>query len=76
MTIPQKLHGVPCVPWMSTLSYVPPGTPTIQSMSVWVLPPGPVLSPNPDGWDRHVQACPACRQDYEGLVEAVRLYGE
>ncbi|HZP14783.1 MAG TPA: hypothetical protein VFA96_03090 [Nocardioides sp.] len=27
-------------------------------------------------WDTHLQACPACRQDYEGPVEAVRLYGE
>ena len=27
-------------------------------------------------WETHLRACPACRQDYDGLVEAVRRYGD
>jgi hypothetical protein len=28
------------------------------------------------GWAAHLRSCPGCRGDYEGLLEAVRLYGD
>jgi hypothetical protein len=28
------------------------------------------------GWAAHLHGCPGCRTDYEGLLEATRLFGD